>query len=221
MSSVLVTQPVPDTAREVASHFEAIYAGAGRDRSQIPWSDGRPHQALVNWLNAVAPSLVRCGGRVAVVGCGLGEDAQELIKRGYDVTAFDSSPTSVAWARELYPQDAHCYYTADVFDPPGRWRHRFDLVVEINTIQSMPPEMHVRTLGAIGDLMCPHGHLLVICRCATEPVSINDGPPWAITRSEFDAAIAESGLEPADEICVFLDDKTPPVRRMRALLQRV
>jgi SAM-dependent methyltransferase len=208
------------TAATSTIDFEAMYADAKGDSALIPWSDGRPHPALVNWLNAVAPSLVRCGARVGVVGCGLGEDAREVIRRGYEVTAFDCSTTAVAWAKRLDPENAACYHVADLFDPPGKWRHRFDLVVEINTIQALPPDTRDRMLSAVADLLSPRGHLLVICRHALEPVGLEDGPPWALTESDLEDAAALAGLCLDGGISVFTDDEQPPVARMRAVFRR-
>jgi SAM-dependent methyltransferase len=201
-------------------YFESIYAGAEGDASRVPWADSRPHPALITWLNAIAPSLVRCGARVAVVGCGLGDDARELMARGYEVTAFDCSATAVQWCRRTDPAHSGCYAVADLFDLPARWRHRFDLVVEINTIQSLLPEMHAEALGAIANLLSPRGHLLVICRGAEQPVSLEDGPPWALTEQELLEAAAIAGLSAAEAPVSFDDDESPPVRRIRAVFAR-
>jgi SAM-dependent methyltransferase len=200
--------------------FETIYAEARGDRSAIPWDDGRPSPALVNWLNAVAPSVVRCGARVAVVGCGLGDDARELMRRGYDVTAFDCSGTAVEWARRLDPANASSYVQANLFEPPVRWRHRFDLVIEIATIQALHPELRLGAVSAIADLLSPRGHLLVICRGAEEPVDVECGPPWALTVRELEEATALAGLAPDGPISSFEDDGTPPVMRIRAIFRR-
>jgi SAM-dependent methyltransferase len=201
-------------------YFESIYADAQGDAARLEWVDDRPKPALVNWLNAVAPSLIRSGARVVVVGCGLGEDARELMRRGYDVTAFDCSPTAVTWAKRLDPANARCYVCADLFEPPARWRHRFDLVVEINTLQSLSPDMHHGALSAIVDMMSPHGRLLVICRGCDEPASPDDGPPWPLTENELLEAAALAGLQPADPVSIFMDDEDPPAQRMRALFKR-
>jgi SAM-dependent methyltransferase len=213
---MLTTQP----AQMTSADFETIYADARGDSSQIPWADVRPHPALVTWLNAVAPSLVRCGARVAVVGCGLGEDAREIMRRGYDVTAFDCSETAVQWAKRLDRSCADIFHVADIFDLPGRWTHRFDLVVEINTVQALPPDRRHETVDAISTLLSPRGMLLMICRASETPVPVDDGPPWAVTEHELGDAATAAGLEPAAPVSVFLDAKTPPVRRMRALFKR-
>ena len=78
------------------------------------------------------------GGEALVIGCGLGDDAEELARRGYAVTAFDISPTAIARCRERFPQSPVHYRVADVPRLPGEWQGRFGLAVEINTIQSLP-----------------------------------------------------------------------------------
>lgn len=202
------------------AHFETIYADAQGDRSRIAWADGRAHPALVCWLNVVAPSLVRSGARVVVVGCGLGEDARELVHRGYDVTAFDCSPTAIEWARRIDPENRSCYLVGDLFDPPGKWRHRFDLVVEINTIQALEPPRRAETMAAISELLSPRGHLLVICRHSELPADLDQGPPWPLTEHELELIAAEAHLVPEQPIAAFIDDEEPPVARMRALFRR-
>lgn len=205
-------------------YFESIYHDANGDASHISWADQRPNPALVNWLNAVAPSLIRSGARVVCVGCGLGDDARELMCRGYDVTAFDCSPTAIAWAKKIDSVNGRCYTQADLFQPPPRWKHRFDLVVEINTIHALSPEMHQPALTAIAGLMSPHGYLLVICRCGDEPAastsSAEEAGPWPPTQSELLEAASAAGLRPVERVTVFTDDEDPPVQRMRGLFKR-
>jgi SAM-dependent methyltransferase len=199
--------------------FESIYGEARGDVARIPWAEERPHPALVNWLNAVAPSVIRCGARVAVVGCGLGDDALELLKRGYDVTAFDCSPTAVRWARERDPEHASAYVVADLFEPPARWRHRFDLVVEVNNLQALLPEQRGEAMRCMTDLMSRHGGLLVIGRATGTPVSAEGDPPWPLTENDLRELASDAGLAPDGPVTIFADDEKPSVLRMRALLR--
>jgi len=208
------------TTRLAPEHFEQIYQDAHGQADRVPWSRGRPSPALVNWLNAVAPTIVRCGARVAVVGCGLGDDARELMRRGYEVTAFDCAPSAVTWARRLDPENADRYVVADLFALPARWNHRFDLVVEINTIQAISPGEREKTLGSIASLIAPRGHLLVIARHAHEPVDIESGPPWPLMTEDLLHGAELAGLVATGSVTVFLDEETPPVRRLRALFHR-
>src|SRR5687767_2842505 len=82
--------------------FEPLYAGANDDPGAVPWADMRPNPNLVDWLDA--HSLPLSPGRAAlVVGCGLGDDAEELARRGFRVTAFDISATAIGWCRRRFP----------------------------------------------------------------------------------------------------------------------
>ena len=54
-----------ENARLAEADFEAIYADANGNADLVPWADDHPNPALVTWLNAVAPSVIRCGARVA------------------------------------------------------------------------------------------------------------------------------------------------------------
>lgn len=214
----MVTTQLPTTTS--IEFFESMYRDAEGDASRIPWADLRPHPALIAWLNAVAPSLIRCGSRVCVVGCGLGDDAREVISRGYEVLAFDCAPTAIRWAQKLDPANAASYVVADLFDPPARWRHRFELVIEVNTLQSLVPDQREAAMQSLAEMVARNGYLLVICRGAHAPVDIEDGPPWAITESELVDLAAGAGLVPREPVCSFEDDESPPVCRMRALFRR-
>ena len=74
--------------------FEELYSAADRDDEWIPWSDGRPNPLVVEWVVGQNDP-----GSALVVGCGLGEDAAFLYQRGWDVTAFDITPTAIEWAK--------------------------------------------------------------------------------------------------------------------------
>jgi SAM-dependent methyltransferase len=206
--------------RGAAIDFESVYVGAQGDRTKIRWDDGRAHPLLVSWLDAQAVDTVRPGARVIVVGCGLGHDARELARRGYDVTAFDVSQTAVEWARNVDPDWAEIFTVADLFDLPSRWRRRFDLVVEIYTVQALPPATRSASMAAIESLLHPHGTLVMIARGADAPQTLDDGPPWALTTDEIRDLAAGAGLVPAAPIDMSVDDETPPKRRLRAVFRR-
>ena len=207
------TQP-PTTS---VDYFEAIYAEAAGDPAQLPWGERRANPVLVDWLNTAAPSLVRCGARVAMVGCGLGADAREVMRRGYEVTGFDCSETAIRWARSLDPENVAGYVQADLFNPPARWVHRFDLVIEVHNVESLTPDRHRSATAALSKLLTPHGRLLVICRTTKDPIASGDGPPWPLTECELLEATAEAGLEPERPILAFGDEGD---RRLRAVFKR-
>ena len=197
--------------------FEHLYRSAAGDSSVIPWSDGHPNPAMVTWLDVIGPGLLRSGCRVAVVGCGLGEDARELIRRGYDVTAFDSSQTAVEWARRLDPANAQSYQVADLLELPAALAHRFDLVVEIYTLQSMPPAWRQEMMNGLSSLLNSRGHLLVICREELPDEPRSDEPPWPVSSQDLVSLASASGLAIDGSLDSFDDDQDPPVRRLRGL----
>src|SRR3954470_1369137 len=116
--------------------FEELYASAS-DASAIPWADLGPHPLLVEWLDRAAPEP----GRALVVACGLGDDAEELARRGFEVTAFDLAPSAIAWAKRRFPQSPVSYVVANALELPQEWEGAFDLVVEVYTLQALPEEL--------------------------------------------------------------------------------
>jgi ubiquinone/menaquinone biosynthesis C-methylase UbiE len=104
----------------------------------MPWSRSDPHPLLVQWAHRAR----RAGRTAVVVGCALGADAEFVAGLGFTTTAFDVSPTAIRLARERYPHTEVRYLSADLLHLPGAWQRAFDLVVEIITLQALPPEPH-------------------------------------------------------------------------------
>ncbi|MDZ4755576.1 MAG: methyltransferase domain-containing protein [Phycisphaerae bacterium] len=204
-----------------ASDFEAIYRAAAQGTATPPWDDGRPNPLFLSWLDRGARDIVRPGARIAVVGCGHGHDARALLARGYDVTAFDVSPTAIETSRRLHADWSEAFHTADLFALPTRWQRRFDLVVEIYTIQSLPPESRQQSMSAIQSLLHPHGAVFLLARACEQPARNDEGPPWPLTLDELRELTSASGLEASDGIELLIDDEAPSKRRMRTILRRV
>lgn len=210
-------------AREWVERFNTIYEQAAGDVSRIPWAHRQPCPSLVAWLNAEAPSLIRCGGRVAVVGCGLGEDALLLRQRGYDVVAFDASRSAIESAQRLHPAEADMFVQADLLDLPARLKNRFDLVVEIHTLQALPPCFRSALASGMASLLSPRGGLLLaICRGRDPDIALDsvDGPPFALTAAELTWVMQDAGLHPVRPLDVYLDDNSPAVLRLRGAFRR-
>lgn len=161
--------------------FEAFYAEAGEDFDRIPWARLAPRPQLVKWLDAHPPAA---GTRAVVVACGLGDDAEELARRGCAVDAFDISPTAIAAARRRFPDSAVDYRVADLFELPAEWRGAFGIVVEVMTVQSLPEALHAGAIDVITGLVAPGGTLLVraATRAEDEPW---DTRPWPLRPSEL------------------------------------
>lgn len=172
--------------------FERLYA-AGRDGAvTMPWDHDAPHPVLADWL---ASSRRPTSGRAAVVGCGLGADAEALTAIGFETVGFDLSESAIAEARARHPGSRVSYVVGDLLDSPPEWQHGFDLVVEIYTVQAVPESMRAPMTAAVADLVAAGGTLLAIQMVRGDGAAV-DGPPWPLTRSEM-AAFAHGGLEQA------------------------
>ena len=160
--------------------FEDFYAAAGDDWGRIPWAHLRPRPFLVDWLDRNPPAP---GTSALVVACGFGDDAEELAARGCAVQAFDVAPTAIEVARRRFPETAVTYRVADLFALPEEWTHAFELVVEVQTVQSLPPARHREAIEVIAGLVAPGGHLLfrASLRGEDEP---SDSIPWPLKPSE-------------------------------------
>jgi SAM-dependent methyltransferase len=190
--------------------FEALYVEADGAAGLIPWADLVPNPHLVSWLDE---NNARGEGRRALaIGCGLGDDAELLAARGFDVTAFDVSAAAIDWCKRRYPDSKVDYVAADLFESPPEWREAFHLVVEVNTLQVLPSELRPVAISAMVNCVTPGGSSLVIAR-GREP---NDDPgsmPWPLTVSDLEPFV-QSGLDPIS-FEDFFDQEDPPVRRFR------
>lgn len=198
---------------EPVAWFEELYREAEAGTTVVPWADLVANPHMVEWLDA--HSLPP--GRALDVGTGLGDNAEELARRGHRVTAFDVSATAIAKAAARFPGSSVEYRVADVLAPPAAWRRAFDLVAETYTLQVLPLPERRAAARVLGDLVAPGGVLLVIAR-GREPGEPEGAMPWPLTRDEI-AAIAGAGLV-LERVEDFVDEEDPPVRRFRATFRR-
>lgn len=172
--------------------FESMYARATGDLASLPWAHLAPHPQFLDWVGDQ-----RFDGKDAlVVACGLGDDAEELVRRGARVSAFDGSPSAIAQCHTRFPASAVSYDVADLLALPHTWHQHFDLVVEIHTVQSIPPDRQAEAMTAIAETVGPGGRLFVRCRLRDESEELTDRP-WALLPSDLDA-YTDAGLEVAE-----------------------
>ncbi len=194
--------------------FDAVYANAKGNPSAIPWAHLTPNPLFTDWSKR--NDLKGEGKKALLVGCGLGDDAEELARLGFEVTAFDISPNAIEWCRRRFPQSKVDYCIVDLLTPPATWQSKFDFVLECYTLQALPIEVRGQAIENIARFPSPGGSLLVICRgcdTAAEQISM----PWPLTRDEL-AGFQKSGLQLVS-FEDFMDDEDPPVRRFRILYQ--
>ncbi len=81
--------------------FERLYTQAQGNEQAIYWAQMVSNPNLVQWLDR--RNVQGKGQRALVIGCGLGDDAEELAHRGFEVVAFDIAPTAIDWCHKRFP----------------------------------------------------------------------------------------------------------------------
>lgn len=190
--------------------FEPLYAQANGNPEQIPWARLKTHPYFQDWLDKYQPKGTNRSA--LVIGCGLGDDGEALARLGFAVTAFDISPTAIAWCQQRFPNSSVNYVVADLLALDPAWRHQFDLVLECRTIQALPLNVRSSVIQAMAPLVARGGTLLVITRLRqmeAEP----DGPPWPLSNQEL-SQFQDLGLE---EIYrdMFIEAENPSVQQVR------
>jgi SAM-dependent methyltransferase len=216
--SKLATQQLAKTYADQGNPdgwFEEFYARANGDINKVYWADLKPNPFLISWTKDHGNST---GTRAITVGCGLGDDAEAIASSGYQVTAFDISPSAIAMCLDRFSNSSVDYRIADLFNLPTEWHQAFDLVYECNTIQILTGSNRLRAIRAITDLVAPGGYLLVSCRSRNTGEQ-TDAFPLALDRQEIDE-FARGGLSEVSFIA-YDDDQDPPVPHFFAVYQRL
>lgn len=190
--------------------FERVYAEADCEASVVPWADLSPNHNLIAWLGRETVSGT--GKKALVVGCGLGDDAEELSRRGFDVTAFDIAPTAVEWCVRRFEGSTTRYAAADLLDPPAAWTTEFDFVLESYTLQALPDDLRKMAVRNVRGFIAPEGTLLVICRGRDQEDPAGK-IPWPLLRTELEQFV-ELGLS-EHRFEDYFDEKDPETRRFR------
>jgi SAM-dependent methyltransferase len=194
--------------------FEDLYSHAEDNFSVIPWADLMPNPNVVDWLDQ---HEFRSLNLALKIGSGLGDDAEELARRGFNTTAFDISQSAIDQSRIRFPGSSVSYIVADLFSAPDEWCGKFEFVLESYTIQVLPPNLRADAICAISSFVAPGGTLLVIAR-GREDDEPKGKMPWPLTREE----IALFQTHDLKEISFedYIDNEEPPVRRFRATYSR-
>jgi SAM-dependent methyltransferase len=171
--------------------FEALYVSAAGDETQIAWADMQPNPNLTTWLDAKQPFTH--GKSALVVGCGLGDDAEHLARLGFSVTAFDISPTAIAWCKKRFDPSTVQYTVHDVLHLPAAWTSGFDFIFEAYTLQVLPEALRPRAMQQIASCLAQDDTLLIVAR-GREPGEDKGTMPWPLTRNELHA-FREYGLQ--------------------------
>jgi len=168
--------------------FEPLYADSDVNGEGVPWANMETHPSFAMWLNE---NPLEGGGKSAlVVGCGMGDDAIELEALGFQVTAFDISGTAIRFCKERFPQSNVKFVQADLLEKQPKWQKKFDFVLEIFTVQALPPKYEEELIKNIANFVSPDGSILVIAEVTAEERSFDNGPPWLLTSAHIDSFLS-------------------------------
>ncbi|MBE9233484.1 class I SAM-dependent methyltransferase [Cuspidothrix issatschenkoi LEGE 03284] len=196
--------------------FEKLYSQANNDEKLIPWADMKSNHNLIQWLN---DHHIQTQGKTAlVIGCGLGDDAEELSQRGFKVTAFDISPSAIQWCKNRFPNSHVNYLVADLLNPPIQWNRSFDFILESYTLQALPPELSLQAISLIANFLVPNDTLLIICRGRNMEDQL-DKVPYPLTKNDL-MKFVDAGLSLVDFEDYLDQERSSMVRRFRVTFKK-
>ena len=196
------------SAGDPTGWFEELYQEEEQGAKVVPWADRGPSPNLLEFPGA--------GKAAMVVGCGLGDDAEQIAAWGFETTAFDIAETAIRACKRRFPASAVRYETGDLFKPAAEWVGHFDLVLESNTVQALPREIRAEAIRGVAAFVKKGGMILLIARGQDEGEPEGQ-MPWPLTRRELDL-FRELGLR-EESFEDYWDAESPPVRRFRAIFR--
>lgn len=202
-------------AENPSGWFDVLYSESQGDVTQVPWAKLTVHPYLEDWLSS--GNICGEGRSALVIGCGLGDDAEALASRGFQVTAFDVSPTAINWCQQRFPDSAVNYVVADLLNLPAQWEAAVDLVVEIRNIQALPLSIRSRVIASVGSVVAVSGTLLVINRFRETEME-PDGPPWPLSSGEL-AEFSALNLQEVSRL-VFYEGEQFDIPQLRLEYQK-
>ncbi|WP_067506704.1 class I SAM-dependent methyltransferase [Actinoplanes sp. TFC3] len=160
--------------------WDETYRGA----DPPPWEIGRPQPALAELINGGVS-----GPRVLDLGCGTGELAMALARRGYDVTGVDISRVAIELAREK-AAGAGLTVAFEVHDArrlelPSPFDSLFDCGLLHNLARAEGGNEAEPYLARLPGFAAPGASLYLLA------VSAEAGPGWTITEDYLRTAFAE------------------------------
>lgn len=158
--------------------FEDLYAKSDEAGEGVPWANLSPHPIFKNWIDTT--SITSTGKKALVIGCGLGDDAIELEAKGFEVTAFDVSKSAIDLCKKRFPKSKVEFVQADLLKGVPEWKGKFDFILEIFTIQALPPKYEATLIKNIADFVSENGELLIITEVNKAKRSFENGPPWLL-----------------------------------------
>ena len=171
--------------------FETLYSESNEGGEGVPWANMDTHPMFKSWI-AENP-IIGEGKTALVVGCGMGDDAIELEAKGFEVTAFDVSNSAIEFCKTRFPNSGVKFIQADLLEGVSEWHRKFDFVLEIFTIQALPPKYENTLIQNISDFVSNDGNLIIITEVQQGKRTYENGPPWLLNY-EYPKSFENCGL---------------------------
>jgi methyl halide transferase len=129
----------------------------GRD----PWDLGCPAPPFVALLSSVqAPKP----GRIAVLGCGSGQDAMLFAGAGFDAIGFDFAPSAINRAQTTANIQGlkSQFLQRNIFELEAEFLHSFDYVLEHTCFCAIEPDLRSQYVQVVKNLLRPKGQLIAL-----------------------------------------------------------
>ena len=178
-------------------------------RRETPWEKGKPHPALVDFLEENGPLK----GQIFVPGCGSGHDVRALSTAENQVLGVDLASFAITKAKARPVVGGEQYLQADLFALPPELNGRFDWVFEHTCFCAIDPSRRSDYLAAIVRLLKPGGGLLAIF--FINPDHDEEGPPHPVSKLELEKLFGPFFALERE----WVPKRTHPGREERELMQ--
>lgn len=124
------------------------------------YEDWRPHDIVVHpWIRARVDLVTRFkkGGRVAELGCGIGETALAFSQAGFDVTGVEESQSATAYLGRIHPEIE--WSSEDIATFLNSRHDSFDILTLFHVLEHIPRPREVVEL--LSKSLRPDGLIVV------------------------------------------------------------
>jgi ubiquinone/menaquinone biosynthesis C-methylase UbiE len=159
------------------SRFEQAYAG------KAPWDIGKPQPSIVGVADQIRGAVLDCG-------CGTGENALFLARRGCQVTGIDflEEPIRRASQKAREQESTASFQVKDALTL-GSWEERFDAILDCGLFHVFGDEDRHKYVSGLSNVINPGGKLYLMCFSDEEPGTQG---PRRVTRNELEQAFAQN-----------------------------